>query len=172
MKNAASTRRRRITERGFPRQGTEGWFRFRQVAGVNAVPLHRNAGAGSERRPWHQTRAVACIRSFQLRQGRGWVVDRESAGSHRPQRPVNPERNYHSTTSCGRVLETFPGGGAVVGRGDQATKGVRWMSWRQEAMKDVGTCDKPRGAGNQALILGSPNGETRSVSAGHPYLNA
>jgi len=37
------------------------------------------------------------------------------------------------------------------------------MSWRQEAMKDVGTCDKPRGAGNRASILGSPNGETRSI---------
>jgi len=45
---------------------------------------------------------------------------------------------------------------------------MRWMSWRQEAMKDAGTCDKPRGAGNQALILGSLNGEThpfRRVSA-------
>jgi len=38
---------------------------------------------------------------------------------------------------------------------------VWWMTWRREAMKDVGACDKPREAGNQALILGSPNGETR-----------
>jgi len=35
------------------------------------------------------------------------------------------------------------------------------MSWRQEAMKDVGTCDKPRGTGNQVTILGFPNGATR-----------
>jgi len=35
------------------------------------------------------------------------------------------------------------------------------MPWRREAMKDVGTCEKPRGAGNRALILGSPNGATR-----------
>ena len=35
------------------------------------------------------------------------------------------------------------------------------MSRRQKAMKDVGTCDKPKGAGNQAVILGSLNGETR-----------
>jgi hypothetical protein len=27
-------------------------------------------------------------------------------------------------------------------------------------MKDVAACDKPRGAGKQALIRGSPNGET------------
>ena len=51
----------------------------------------------------------------------------------------------------------------------QANKGARWMSWRQEAMKDVGTCDKPRGAGNRASILGFPNGATRPK--GHPRLN-
>ncbi len=44
------------------------------------------------------------------------------------------------------------------------------MSWRQEAMKDVETCDKPRGAGKQALILGFLNGETRHFVC-HPYLN-
>jgi hypothetical protein len=27
-------------------------------------------------------------------------------------------------------------------------KGVWWMPWQQEAMKDVIPCDKPRGAGN------------------------
>jgi len=40
---------------------------------------------------------------------------------------------------------------------------MRWMSWRQEAMKDAGTCDKPRGAGNQAVILGFLNGETLPI---------
>ena len=30
-----------------------------------------------------------------------------------------------------------------------------------EPMKDVATCDKPRGVGKQALIRGSPNGETQ-----------
>ena len=34
------------------------------------------------------------------------------------------------------------------------------MPWRQEAMKDVEVCDKPRGAGKQALIRGFPNGGT------------
>ncbi len=43
---------------------------------------------------------------------------------------------------------------------DQATKGARWMPRQQEAKKDVGSCDKPRGAANQALIRGFPNGET------------
>src|SRR5689334_18593471 len=32
----------------------------------------------------------------------------------------------------------------------QVDKGARWMPWHQEPMKDVGACDKPRGAGNQA----------------------
>ena len=39
-----------------------------------------------------------------------------------------------------------------------------WMPWRQEAMKDVGACDKPRGAGKHAMIRGCPNGETRRGS--------
>ena len=44
---------------------------------------------------------------------------------------------------------------------DQAIKGKRWMPWRREAMKDVASCDKPRGAAKQALIRGCLNGETR-----------
>jgi hypothetical protein len=38
------------------------------------------------------------------------------------------------------------------------------MPRRQEAMKDVAACDKPRGAGKQALIRGYPNGETHRVN--------
>ena len=32
----------------------------------------------------------------------------------------------------------------------QATKGIRWMPWCQEAMKDVVSCEKLRGAAKQA----------------------
>lgn len=39
-------------------------------------------------------------------------------------------------------------------------------------MKDVGTCDKPKGAGNQAVILGFPNGATHPDLSGYLYLNA
>ena len=46
----------------------------------------------------------------------------------------------------------------------QASKGKRWMPWRQEAMKDVVSCEKPRGAAKRALIRGFPNGETRPGS--------
>ena len=45
----------------------------------------------------------------------------------------------------------------------QATKRIRWMPWQSEAMKDVVTCDKVRGAGKQALILTFLNGETHSI---------
>lgn len=60
--------------------------------------------------------------------------------------------------------------GTTSGWCGQANKGARWMSWRPEAMKDVGTCDKPKGAGNQAVILGFLNGETHPQ--GYVHLNA
>ena len=43
----------------------------------------------------------------------------------------------------------------------QVVKGTRWMPGHQEPMKDVGGCDKPRGAVNRAVIRGCPNGETQ-----------
>lgn len=52
----------------------------------------------------------------------------------------------------------------------KAIKGTRWMPWRWEAMKDVVTCDKPRGAGKQAVILGFLNGATHP--SGYLHLNA
>src|SRR3989304_1430312 len=42
----------------------------------------------------------------------------------------------------------------------QENKGTRWMPWRQEPMKDVGGCDKPREGADHPLIRGFPNGET------------
>src|SRR6516225_2996052 len=46
----------------------------------------------------------------------------------------------------------------------QATKSQRWMPWRLKPMKDVGGCDKPRGAAYQASIRGYPNEETHRIS--------
>ncbi len=43
----------------------------------------------------------------------------------------------------------------------QATKSIGWMPWRKTAMKDVVSCDKPRGVAKQTLIRGFPNGETQ-----------
>ena len=43
------------------------------------------------------------------------------------------------------------------------------MPWRQEAMKDVVSCDKFRGAAKQALIRECPNGATHTrVMSGYP----
>ena len=36
------------------------------------------------------------------------------------------------------------------GRPDlERDKGIRWMPWHQEAMKDVARCEKPRGAASR-----------------------
>jgi hypothetical protein len=46
----------------------------------------------------------------------------------------------------------------------QVNKSQRWMPWCLMPMKDVGGCEKPRGAADQASIRGCPNGETQHVS--------
>jgi hypothetical protein len=46
----------------------------------------------------------------------------------------------------------------------QVMKGLRWMPWRQEPMKDASGCEKLRGAAEKALIRRCPNGETRPGS--------
>jgi len=40
------------------------------------------------------------------------------------------------------------------------------MPWRLKPKKDVGDCEKPRGAVYQALIRGCPNGATQHPSWG------
>ena len=54
----------------------------------------------------------------------------------------------------------------------QATKSMWWMPRCQEAKKDAGGCEKPRGAANQASIRGCPNGKTQpGAESGYPCLN-
>ena len=48
---------------------------------------------------------------------------------------------------------------------NKATKGVRWMPWRQAPKKDVEHCEKPRGAVCRRYIRGCPNGETHRFVA-------
>ena len=48
----------------------------------------------------------------------------------------------------------------VCGYRVKRRKCMWWMPWRSQAMKDVRACVKPRGAGNEALIRGCPNGGT------------
>ncbi len=62
-------------------------------------------------------------------------------------------------------------GSVVLGLYSQATKRIRWMPWQSEAMKDVEACDKARGAGKQAMIRASLNGETHRLSGRYLTLN-
>jgi len=49
----------------------------------------------------------------------------------------------------------------VIDKCGQATKGVWWMPWHREAMKDVVACDMLRGTGKQVLIRRFLNAETQ-----------
>jgi hypothetical protein len=92
--------------------------------------------------------------------GPGSAVAREA-----PPRPPNRSGSPGQAgagTGVGNLENYIASASIFAGR--QVTKGTRWMPWRQEPMKDVGGCDKPRGAANQASIRGSPNGETRHGS--------
>jgi hypothetical protein len=52
--------------------------------------------------------------------------------------------------SLGRTWVTEVTEGAMPNKfGGQASKGIRWMPRRQEAKKDVVSCEKPRGAANK-----------------------
>ena len=57
-------------------------------------------------------------------------------------------------TCCGRVITS------TLGNIEKVEKGVWGMPRLQEAMKDVISCDKPRGLANMSLIRGFPNGTT------------
>lgn len=56
----------------------------------------------------------------------------------------------------------------VIDKSGQVTKGVWWMPWHREAMKDVVACDKLREAGKQALIRRFLNEETQPINNGLP----
>src|SRR6185436_20817530 len=65
-------------------------------------------------------------------------------------------------------------GEALRIRESKATKGVRWMPWRQAPKKDVEHCEKPRGAVCRRYIRGCPNGETHRFVARlgrYPWVN-
>ena len=50
--------------------------------------------------------------------------------------------------------------------GGQATKGTRWMPWRQKAMKDVVSCDKPWGAASRRRAMDVRMGKPTPGHAG------
>ena len=58
----------------------------------------------------------------------------------------NCEWEYKITIAKARVTKTTIVRTSIIG---QATKGAGRMPWHQEPMKDVISCDKPRGAANE-----------------------
>jgi hypothetical protein len=64
----------------------------------------------------------------------------------------------------GATLEHLENSIASASIYSQVSKGLRWMPWRQEPMKDASGCEKLRGAAEKALIRRCPNGETRPGS--------
>ena len=75
--------------------------------------------------------------------------------------PVNLFPLWSRVMGGWSLFENYTVDASICG---QVFKGARWMPWHQEPMKDVGGHDSPRGAVNQALIRGFPNGETRQSS--------
>jgi hypothetical protein len=52
--------------------------------------------------------------------------------------------SVHGEAAVGEVNS-----GRQVFRDIEYKKGIRWMPWHQEAMKDVARCEKPRGAASR-----------------------
>ena len=74
------------------------------------------------------------------------VDDGARASSQEPACPVvhreHDKRTKLVSEAIGAILGSFAG--RLPGR-IKRDKGVWWMPWRQEAMKDVALCDKSRG---------------------------
>ena len=92
---------------------------------------------------------------------RGWIFDnmgeRESA-----ERPIPGPLEAAKAPRGSRESRRCRG---------QATKGIRWMSWRPEAMKDVVSCDKLRGAATCFDPEISEWGNPLAVMREYPHLN-
>ena len=74
-----------------------------------------------------------CLRSAGVHAVRNTVVGDEQTKS-----AINLPGTERPQGCCG--LSKFCG---------QATKGAWWMPWQKQAMKDVASCDKPRGAASR-----------------------
>jgi hypothetical protein len=73
-------------------------------------------------------------------------------------------RRAHCSALGVRALEHLENSIASASIYSQVSKGLRWMPWRQEPMKDASGCEKLRGAAEKAEIRRCPNGETRPGS--------
>ncbi len=62
---------------------------------------------------------------------------------------VAPVRGGRGPVAASRRPVERRGGGRAAGPDLERKKGIRWMPWHQEAMKDVARCEKPRGAASR-----------------------
>jgi hypothetical protein len=93
-------------------------------------------------------------------------------GSLEPSTPFGGERSSgareagraHCSALGVRASEHLENSIASASIYSQVSKGLRWMPWRQEPMKDASGCEKLRGAAEKAEIRRCPNGETRPGS--------
>ena len=66
--------------------------------------------------------------------------DGEALGTGFPSRERDGVPKWRVSALCGGILREGFG---------EYEKGIWWMPWRQEAMKDVARCDKPWGAASR-----------------------
>jgi hypothetical protein len=94
--------------------------------------------------------------------GPGWEEPRWMCLMARPFDDGCRSRDIHGRAASGWGCLTIRGNGWMVPvqdgdfgrepfdpRGCEHEKGVRWMPWHQEAMKDVARCEKPWGAASR-----------------------
>ena len=58
-------------------------------------------------------------------------------------------RSLWAGSSCLWMVSVHGGAHREMRNAFEQEKGVRWMPWHQEAMKDVARCEKPRGAASR-----------------------
>ncbi len=83
---------------------------------------------------------------------------------HSEEKSRNEKGRWRSPGVLGGAGDEVKGEALRI-RESKATKGVRWMPWRQAPKKDVEHCEKPRGAVCRRYIRGCPNGETHRFVA-------
>ena len=104
------------------------------------------------------TRRVSSLEPFASTSFRGNVEEVERIGTG------GGVRRAHCSALGVRASEHLENSRASASIYSQVSKGLRWMPWRQEPMKDASGCEKLRGAAEKALIRRCPNGETRPGS--------
>ena len=111
-----------------------------------------------------QVGALATRQASSLEPVRKYVLSTQRGGKWNAIGTGGGVRRAHCSALGVRASEHLENSIASASIYSQVTKGLRWMPWRQEPMKDASGCEKLRGAAEKALIRRCPNGETRPGS--------